>query len=208
MKQLTLHSFKQNQTHRAWQKPAYPNKLQSGFSLIEVMVAAFVLGIGILGIVGLQVLSLKGTQQSSMRNQATAIVCGLAEKMRANIQGTIDGKYSLTKTQFDAYNCATPVKTCAGNTAVCDSGQLATFDMNKVVCGYGASNRTGGIKAVSAGDENTLSDGLIEVGCSIASGCANGEVNIKVSWTERAMGKTETVAQHSDFIELNTRISR
>ena len=207
MKQLTLHSFKQNQTHRAWQKLACPNKLQSGFSLIEVMVAAFVLGIGILGIVGLQVLSLKGTQQSSMRNQATAIVYGLAEKMRANIQGTIDGKYSLTKTQFAAYNCATPVTTCAGNTAVCNSDQLATFDMNKVVCGYGASNRTGGIKAVSAGDENTLSDGLIEVGCK-AGVCTNGEVYIKVSWTERAMGKTETVAQHSDFIELDTRISR
>ena len=210
MKQLTLHSAKstkQIQTHRVRQKSAYPNKRQAGFSLIEVMVAAFVLGIGILGIVGLQVLSLKGTQQSSMRNQATAIIYGLAEKMRANIQGTIDGKYNLTKAEFDAYNCATAVTTCASNTATCDSDQLAKFDMNKVICGYGASNRTGGIKAVSAGDENILSDGLIEVGCK-AGVCANGEVNMKVSWTERAMGKTETVAQHSDFIELNTRISR
>jgi len=207
VKQINLHSNKPNQAQHAWQQPIQTNNTQIGFSLIEVMVAAFVLGIGILGIVGLQVLSLKGTQQSSMRNQATAIVYGLAEKMRANIQGTIDGKYSLTKAEFDAYSCTSAVTTCEGNTASCDSDQLAEFDMNKVVCGYGASNRTGGIKAVSSGDENVLSDGLIEVGCK-SGNCANGEVNIKVSWTERAIDKSETVTQHSDFIVLNTRISR
>jgi hypothetical protein len=144
-----------------------------------------------------------------MRNQATSIVYGLTEKMRANIKGTHDGDYSLTKVQFDAYNCApsTPITSCASNTANCDSDKLAKFDIDKVICGYGSSNRTGGIKATSSGDENVLSDGLIEVGCK-AGDCTGGEISIKVSWTERAMSKTETVAQHSDFIELNTRIAQ
>ena len=202
MKELNLQSHKSSQDY-----PVFLKNKQCGFSLIEVMVAAFVLGIGILGIVGLQVLSLKGTQQSSMRNQATEIIYGLTEKMRANIAGTLAGQYNLTEAEYDAYSCTTAVTDCATSTATCNSTALAKFDMNKVICGYGASNRTGGIKATAAGDVNVLSDGLIEVSCQAGS-CAQGDVNIKVSWTERAMSKSETVAAHSDFIEVNTRIAQ
>jgi len=217
VKQLTLHSAKstkQIQTHRVWQKSNYPNKRQAGFSLIEVMVAAFVLGIGILGIVGLQALSLKGTQQSSMRHNATALVYSLVEKMRANVEGTQDGDYDLTKTEYDAYNCATAITSCTSSSAICNPKQLADYDMHRFICGYGsAGQRARGIKATAAGDQSILTEGLLETTSTFNTVSNVTSVGIKISWTERELDKNETldtdaVTGRTDFIELNTRVGQ
>ncbi len=192
----------------------YINKHQSGFSLIEVMVAAFVLSIGILGIIGLQMMSMKGTHQSYMRHQATGVVHALAEKMRANITGTQAGNYVVDS---DNYNCATVAFTdCATTTANCTSAQLAGFDVHKLICGYG-SPRMGGVKATSGKDESILSSGRLLVSCqTIASvvSCATGTVNIRISWLERALDKNENKDMDGDdeidrdFIDINTRIAQ
>ncbi|MCD9029780.1 type IV pilus modification protein PilV [Luteimonas sp. BDR2-5] len=57
---------------------------QSGFSLIEVMVAVLVLGVGLLGFAFLQTANVRFTQSAAYRTQATNFAYELLDQMRAN----------------------------------------------------------------------------------------------------------------------------
>lgn len=57
---------------------------QRGFSLIEVMVAILVLGVGLLGFAMLQTMNLRFTQSANYRTQATNLAYDLLDQMRAN----------------------------------------------------------------------------------------------------------------------------
>ena len=59
----------------------------TGFTLIEVLIAMLVLGVGLLGLAGLQVTSLSSSQSAYNRSQATELAYDLADRMRANIAG-------------------------------------------------------------------------------------------------------------------------
>ena len=209
MKQINLHSNKPDHTQLVCRQPIRSNNSQDGFSLIEVMVSAFVLGIGILGIVGLQVISVKGTQQSYMRHQATNMIQSLAEKMRANIKGTLASNYVVvdSNTAIDCSTALPAADDCATTTATCSAAEVATFDLYRLVCGYDTSDgkQTGGLK-------NMLTAGKLEVACQInAAGvalCDKGEVSIKVSWSERAFDKASEASVVPDTLQLNTRIAR
>jgi len=56
----------------------------SGFTLIEVLIAVLVLGIGLLGVAGLQSVALSMNQGSYVRTQATVLARDIADRMRAN----------------------------------------------------------------------------------------------------------------------------
>lgn len=57
---------------------------QGGFSLIEVMIAILVLGVGLLGFALLQTMTLRFTQSANNRTQATNLAYDLLDQMRAN----------------------------------------------------------------------------------------------------------------------------
>jgi type IV pilus assembly protein PilV len=57
----------------------------TGFTLIEVLIAMLVLGVGLLGLAGLQASSLRNTQSAYNRSLATEVAYDLADRMRANI---------------------------------------------------------------------------------------------------------------------------
>ena len=61
-----------------------------GFSLIEVLVALFVLSIGLLGLAALQTTGLKLNHQSYERTQATLQAYDIIDRMRTNKSGTGD----------------------------------------------------------------------------------------------------------------------
>jgi type IV pilus assembly protein PilV len=60
---------------------------ESGFSLVEMMVAFLILSIGLLGLAMLQAKSLRLNTDAYMRSQATLIAHELMENMRANPTG-------------------------------------------------------------------------------------------------------------------------
>ena len=99
-------------------KPIY-SKLskQKGFSLIEVMVAFFVLAGGILGMSSLMANSVKGNQSAYYRTQAVTLAQDMAGRMRANRE--------------ENYNYSTGggagAGGCYGNNA-CNSAALAADD--------------------------------------------------------------------------------
>lgn len=60
------------------------DRLQSGVSLVEVLVALVVISVGLLGIAALQAISLRDTTSSVVRSQATALTDYIIDRMRAN----------------------------------------------------------------------------------------------------------------------------
>lgn len=62
------------------------NKI-TGFTLIEVLVSMLILSVGLLGLAGLQVASLRNNQSAYNRSQATQLAYDLADRMRTNVLG-------------------------------------------------------------------------------------------------------------------------
>jgi type IV pilus assembly protein PilV len=59
-------------------------KKNTGFTLIEVLVAMLVLAVALLGLAGLQAASLKNNQSAYNRSQASQLAYDIADRMRAN----------------------------------------------------------------------------------------------------------------------------
>ena len=59
-------------------------KLQTGFGLVEVLVALLIVSIGLLGIASLQVLALKNVGSSMERSQAVIQTYSYLDVLRAN----------------------------------------------------------------------------------------------------------------------------
>lgn len=178
-----------------------PVHAQSGFSLIEIMVAAVILSIGILGVAGLQMVGMKGTHQSYMKQQAMAVVQSLTERMHANKQGVIAGNYVVDSSTFA---CTAALPACSNSSSNCTVAEIATVDLHNLVCGYkkGSAPRTGGVEVVSAGDISSLVNGELDVTCP--TGCATGEIRINVQWTEREFGSE--IPGIDDSLMVTTRI--
>lgn len=62
-------------------------KNNSGFTLVEVLIAVLVLSLGLLGMAGLQATSLKNNQSAYNRGLATQLAYDIADRMRANRAG-------------------------------------------------------------------------------------------------------------------------
>jgi len=72
----------------------------SGFTLIEVMIAVLVLGIGLLGFALLQTMSVRFAQSANQRTQATNLSYEMLDQMRTNriAAANYSGNYAATAT--------------------------------------------------------------------------------------------------------------
>ncbi len=175
---------------------------QSGFSLIEIMIAALILSIGILGVASLQIIGMKGTHQSYMKQQAMGIVQSLTERMHSNKQAVIAGDYVVLDSA--AFDCGI-LPVCSDSSSNCSVADIATVDLHNLICGYkkGSAPSTGGVKTVTAGDVSSLIDGELIVTCPTV--CATGDVQIDVRWSERGLSTETTV---KDSLVVTSRIIR
>ncbi|HET6628785.1 MAG TPA: type IV pilus modification protein PilV [Woeseiaceae bacterium] len=78
-----------------------------GLTLVEILVALFILSIGLLGLAGLQTASLKFNTSAYYRTQATALAYGLADRMRANRAAAFADDYTVALAS-PAPDCAAP----------------------------------------------------------------------------------------------------
>lgn len=77
-----------------------------GFSLIEVLVALVILAVGLLGVAGVETLSLKKTGQANVRSLAVMDTENLLERIRANFQDA--SNFVKSKSQdCSGSNCST-----------------------------------------------------------------------------------------------------
>jgi len=121
-------------------QPCRPPSPQLGFTLVEVLVALVVLGVGLLGVAKMVLSAVKADDSAYMRSQATQFAYGVLDLMRANQTAAIAGSYSYPDTRA----VASPGVTCTS--ASCSTATLAQWDVydwqNRlaavVPAGYGA----------------------------------------------------------------------
>ena len=106
---------------------------QIGFTLMEVLVALFVLSIGLLGMAGMQLFSMKSSHNAYLQSQASYFAYDLIDKMRANPIGFANGTYDTAITTIPGtfINCQSTIANCTPN-------QLATFELTQWKCSLGS----------------------------------------------------------------------
>ncbi len=62
-----------------------PCRRPRGFTLLEVLIALLIFSLGLLGLAGLMVVSVKTNQSAYLRTQASFLAQSMADRMRANI---------------------------------------------------------------------------------------------------------------------------
>lgn len=149
---------------------------QTGLNLLEVLIATLVLSVGLLGLAGLQVSSLKTTQNASLKQEATFVLYDLLDRMRSNRQSVIAGNYIKTTA------CSqTPPQVCTDS---CSATQQATYDIYQILCRSGS---------------NRLPETQLVISCPNSGDCGRG-LHFLLSWTERMeqVGIQQTTAANTN----------
>lgn len=89
----------------------------SGFSIIEVLVALVVLSVGMLGIAGLYVTTLRASGSALYRTQAVSLASDMADRIRANPLGAA------------TYTGAPANRNCVAGGVNCSAAQMAEDDL-------------------------------------------------------------------------------
>ncbi|MFV3412734.1 type IV pilus modification protein PilV [Pseudomonas nitroreducens] len=71
-------------------------KRSEGFTLVEVLVSVLVLGIGVLGLAGLQSVGISAGHSALQRSQASWLAGEMADLLRANPEAARSGAYDTT----------------------------------------------------------------------------------------------------------------
>jgi type IV pilus assembly protein PilV len=133
-----------------------PPARSNGFTLLEVLISIIIISIGLLGMAGLQVTTLRNNNSSSMRTQATFLAEDMAERMRSNTVGVTAGNYATSP------SCSCSIAT--GCTAL----DLAAYDL----CDWGNSL-----------DVASSNSGL-PLGTGSVTSLPNGIFRIRVTWDD------------------------
>jgi type IV pilus assembly protein PilV len=152
-----------------------------GFSLIEVLVALVIIGVGMLGIAKIQALAYSSTATASLRSLAAIEASSLAAAMRANQNywTTAAATAPQTISIVGAAVVASTDGTLVGITPTCGA---ATFGSPAALAAYDVQCWAQSINTLLPGATATITcspnvTATYPVGCSI-----------QVSWLERATG--------------------
>jgi len=151
-----------------------------GFTLVEVLVTIIVLALGLLGLAGLQALSLKNNHVAYYRSIASQQASDMQDRMRANLGsaatgGVIGGSYDNMTTTIPADpGCFSSGCALASQMATTDQYQWLTADAALL------SGGTGTVRCVL---------GPAGSGCVATTG--NTRVfDVTLMWVEKDMGDT------------------
>jgi type IV pilus assembly protein PilV len=107
----------------------------AGFTLVEVLVAVFVLAVGIVGAAATQTLALRTRHQSSLLSAGVQLASTWAGRMRANASqmSLPDAANPYLQLDYDAQSDGAPVAPAAlcFGVAQCDAVQMAAFDLHE-----------------------------------------------------------------------------
>jgi type IV pilus assembly protein PilV len=152
--------------------------LQMGTTLMEVLVSLLVLSFGMLGMAGVQSVSLRNNQSAYYRTQATTLTADMIERMRANKTGVANANYD------DVAGGATAACfTVAG----CTAAQMAAQD----VLDWTALV----VAAFPGGDSVVCIDSSGNDGTTGAQACdgAGNIYAVKIWWDDDRDGTAETL---------------
>ncbi len=122
-----------------------------GFALIEVLIAVFVLAIGILGAGAIQTIGLQANQGAYVRSQAMFLASDIVDRIRANRSAlsTYAGVDTSTTT-------APTLPTCISSSSGCSAVDVATADISdwiaKIKSGIYLPGANGKVVSLGSGD--------------------------------------------------------
>jgi len=146
---------------------------ESGFTLIEVMVALIILAIGVMGVAALQMSTYRQLQTSHNFAAAAMLAGNMGDRMMANPAQVLANAYNHT----DAGN--TP-KDCAANT--CTVAEMAAYDVDQW-----QTRVTGDI------DNGTKIPGSLPSGAgAVAREAGTTNFRVIVRWDDDLSGSTDT----------------
>ncbi len=148
---------------------------ESGFTMIELLVALLVLAVGLLGMASLQAVGMRQTINAQLTSQAVNLARDMAERMRANPVGIKAG----------AYDAVTGSEQDPGCQPVCSPLQQAALD---------AFEWADGVRRALGGYDDSGNDNGTVV--SLVTANADGTFTIRVGWNELG----EEGAQGNSFV--------
>ena len=157
---------------------------QRGVSLIEVLVSVVILSVGILGIAGIQVVSLQQNRSAVYRAEALQLANGILDRMRANPGQNYAG------VSFDD----PPPGSTGCTTFACSASQMKDYDIAQWKCSINSADATGTPFAVcgNLGVAGTLPQGQgAIVNASNSALCpvvGSNEICAIVTWQDASNG--------------------
>lgn len=175
----------------------------SGFTLLEVLIAVFVLALGIVGGVAMQLAAMRARHQSTLLAQASMLATGMAERMRANraqmqLPAGANPYLTLDYDVLDSPAPTAPAALC--HAAPCDAAQLAWFDLYEIKLAL--RDQLPGGRVVICRDAGLWSGGTLLWSCS---GGAAAPLVIKVGWRGKNPDGTpqlDRTGQHAPGVAL------
>lgn len=103
----------------------------SGFSLLEVLIALLILAVGLLGMASLTLHSMKSNQSSYQRTQASLLAYDMAERLRLNptIATGSGTNYVITSTTSPGSAVTCPSGTCTAT----QSSAVDVYEWSKAI---------------------------------------------------------------------------
>lgn len=104
-------------------------KQQYGVGMVEVLVALFILAIGVLGFSALQLRALQATAEATDRTTAMTIARDLTDRMRINRLGITDYVAAINNKQTET-DC---LGTSTSYVPACDVTKMAKYDATQIL---------------------------------------------------------------------------
>lgn len=165
-----------------------------GFSLLEVLVAIFVLSFGMLGMVGMQAFALQSNNQARMQSSAAALARELAEMMRGNKNEGI--KPAGTNPYLGTFSAGSMVPAnpsyCLNATATSNCStttDVANAQMTDWLTRVG--EELPGARVAICYDNNPYDSSGLPVWTCSGSG-TDAVVMIKIGWTQTSLNRGNT----------------
>jgi len=155
---------------------------QTGFTLIEILVAIVVLSLGLLGLAALQASSLRNNQIAYYRGLAAQQTNDMADRMRANLAGVSAGQYDNLNDDALDPGAMPSDPGCFTSEGGCSAAEMAQTD-------YAQWYRNSAA---------LLPNGAGEVRCLVgeSAGCTSNGTNwtftVTLTWSERGDAGTAT----------------
>ena len=160
-----------------------PRRTCPGFTLVEVLVALFVVALGVAGAAAVQATAVRAAGEAVRLADGMRLAASLAERMRANPAAMALDDAANPYLQFEAEAGAlpaAPVASCYGASA-CDPAGMAAFDLQETATQL-ASRFPGGRLLVCRDAPAPDAAGLPGWACS---GAPDDPIAIKLGWRDR-----------------------
>ena len=153
------------------------NSKSRGFTLLETLIAFFVLTIGLLGAVALQAKAKQASYDSLQRTAALSLAQDIIQRIRVNDTAALVALYDV---DFTSTYEITTVQSCVDS--FCSSAQVAAYDIIQWKKAIKAKELTG-----------AMADASVCINPVLSAGVSGVDVEVVISW-----GGRQDIAQNTE----------